>query len=306
LLLLGLLVVSCESGPSGPGSGASDFVLEVRYLGTAPTGPTRASFEAAFTVVRETVTGALSPVTIPPNFDDLEDCGPEFAGHPPVAQETIEGLIVYVLVTSIDGAGGTLASAGPCLVRSESKRFLPALGVMRFDEADVVNLQAADRLQLVVLHEMLHVLGFGTIWEDNVLISGSGTADARFVGPRARLACANTHAGGTPCATTVPVHSVDGPGSAYAHWRESLFTNELMTPFLNAGAAPFSSMTVESLGDLGYTVAATHTNAYTVSGTELRSEVEGAGGTTVQFSAPIQPVFTLDENGVLKPFRRVR
>jgi hypothetical protein len=153
---------------------------------------------------------------------------------------------------------------------------------------------------------MLHVLGFGTIWEDNALLSGSGTADARFIGPRARAACANAHAGGAPCATTVPVHSADGLGSAYAHWRESLFTSELMTPFLNAGATPFSSMSVESLGDLGYTVSGVHTTAYSVSGTELRSGVEAADVAPIQFSEPIRPVFTLDEKGALKPFRRVQ
>ncbi len=306
ILLAGVLFASCDNGPSGPDGGSNAFVLEVRYLGTIPTGATRASFETAFTIVRETVTGALTPVTIPSDFSDLSDCGPEFAGQPPVPKETIQGLLVYVLVTSIDGVGGTLGSAGPCLVRSESQRFLTALGVMRFDAADVANLQLSDRLRLVVLHEMLHVLGFGTIWEDNALLSGSGTADARFIGPRARAACANTHAGGAPCAATVPVHSVDGPGSAYAHWRESLFTNELMTPFLTAAVTPFSSMTVESLGDLGYTVSAVHTTAFTVSGTELRSEVKAADVAPVQFSDPIRPVFTLDEKGALKPFRRVQ
>ena len=306
LLLTGLFLVSCDNGPSEPAGGSSDYVLEVRYLGTAPTGAALASFETAFTIVRETITGALTPVAIPTNFSDLTDCGPEFAGQPAVPNGTIPGLVVYVLVTPIDGVGGTLGSAGPCLVRSESQRFLTALGVMRLDAADVANLQTTDRLRFVVLHEMLHVLGFGTIWEDNVLLSGVGTTNARFLGPRARTQCANTHAGGAPCASTVPVHSLDGPGSAYAHWRESLFTNELMTPFLNAGATPFSSMSVESLGDLGYTVSITHTNAFSVNGTELRSLVESAEAAPVQFSDPIRPVFTLDERGALKPFRRVQ
>lgn len=304
LLLVGALFVSCDNGPSGPGRGASDYVLEVRWLGTAPTGATLASFETAFTIVRETVVGALTPVSIPSDFSDLGECGADFAGHPPVPQGTIQGVVIYIQVVNIDGAGGKLASAGPCLTRSASRHYLTALGVMQFDAVDVASLQATDRLRLVVLHELLHVLGFGTIWDKNDLLQGDSTADARFLGPRARTACANLHAGGAPCATTVPVHSTDGAGSAYAHWRESLFTNELMTPFLNAGAVPFSAMTVESLGDLGYTVSTAHTNAFTVSGTELRSEVEAEGSAPLQFSEPIRPVFTLDEMGALKPFRR--
>lgn len=296
------VAASCSSGgPASGGGPPTDYVLDVRYLGTAPAGATRAAFDEAFSIIRETITAPLNSVSIPDNFD-LEDCHATYAGHPKVAQETTYGVIVYVFVTPIDGANGVLGSAGPCLVRSAPQRYLTALGVMQFDEDDVAAM-TQERLTLVVLHEMLHVLGFGTIWEDNLLIEGVDGLDARFLGPRARAACANTHAGGTPCATTVPVHSADGAGSAYAHWRESFFTNELMTPFLNAGAAPFSSMSVESLGDLGYAVSGARTEAYTVSGTELRAATD-AEEPLIAFGPPLRPTYTIDDSGVLRPYRR--
>jgi hypothetical protein len=301
------VLAGCDGrDPPTAGGVASEYVLEVRWLETAPTGATRTSFEVAVNIVRETITAPLNPVAIPPGFSDLGDCGSAFAGQPPVEPQTIEGLIIYILVTSIDGEGGVLGSAGPCLVRSESQNFLTALGVMQFDSADVAQLQGAGRLTDVVLHEVLHVLGFGTIWIDNGLLSGAGTADARFLGPRARTACADLHAGGTACATNVPVHSADGAGSADAHWRESLFTTELMTPFLSAGAAPFSMMTVESLGDLGYSVSGIHTDAFTVTGTALRFGAEPTGAPQIRMPEPTRPVYELDEAGALIPYRRVR
>ena len=304
-LLAPAALLSCKKdGPTGPG--ATVFSLEIRFLETAPTGATRTSFENAFTIVRETITAPLSPVGIPGSFTDLEACGADYAGQPAITSETIQGLLVYIIVAPVDGTGGVLASAGPCLVRSAAQNSLTALGVMRFDAADVAVLQSNGRLTVVVLHELLHVLGFGTIWTDNDLLSGDSTGDARFLGPRARTACANVHAGGAACATDVPVHSADGTGSAYAHWRESLFTSELMTPFLTAGSTPFSLMTVESLGDLGYTVSGVHTNAFTVSGTLLRMEGESNEEPLVRFPEPQRPVFTIDESGALVPYRRSR
>ena len=70
----------------------------------------------------------------------------------------------------IDGPFGVLGQAGPDVLRPVS--FLPAHGVMQFDTADLALLESSGELQLVILHEMMHVLGFGTIWTDlNLLIN---------------------------------------------------------------------------------------------------------------------------------------
>jgi hypothetical protein len=64
----------------------------------------------------------------------------------------------------------------------------------------------------------------------------------------------------------VPVENEQGGGGTRdSHWRESVFDNELMTGFLNAGANPLSVVTVESFADLGYVVDPTGADAYTLS-----------------------------------------
>ena len=61
----------------------------------------------------------------------------------------------------------------------------------------------------------------------------------------------------------VPVESGGGAGTAYSHWRESTFGNELMTGFLNSGANPLSAFTVDQFRDLGYTVNDALADTYT-------------------------------------------
>ncbi|MYG80732.1 MAG: hypothetical protein F4187_02685, partial [Gemmatimonadetes bacterium] len=50
-------------------------------------------------------------------------------------------------------------------------------------------------------------------------------------------------------------------GSSDAHWRESVFDDEIMTPFVGGGHA-LSLITIESLADLGYGVDVTQAEPY--------------------------------------------
>ena len=45
-----------------------------------------------------------------------------------------------------------------------------------------------------------------------------------------------------------------GEGTADAHWRESVFGNELMTGFVEASTNALSRVSVASMADLGYAV----------------------------------------------------
>lgn len=163
----------------------------------------------------------------------------------------IDDLIIDAEGTPIDGPGGILGQAGPRILRPIS--FLPATGIMRFDTADLANLEASGQLNDVILHEMGHVLGIGTIWDDLGFLVGAGTNDPRFNGPQA-VAEYNLLFGGNTD-PDIPVANTGGGGTRDAHWREATFTNELMTGFLNSGVAnPISRMTIAQLADLGYTV----------------------------------------------------
>lgn len=142
-------------------------------------------------------------------------------------------------VIGIDGAGGVLGQAGPDAYRSGS--FLPYRGTMEFDVADAGVYQAAGLFDDIVLHEMLHTLGFGTIWYQRGLVSGSS-----FTGAAANAAY--------PGGALIPLDTTGGSGTAYSHWSESslLGANELMTGYLDGGDIYLSYTTVASLGDLGY------------------------------------------------------
>lgn len=304
LALLAALACSPSTGPTDGGNNNSDYSLELRWLGTAPAGATLTAFESAASTIRQTVTGGLQSVTLPASFTNISQCEASLTGFPDVPRDPIPGLVIYLRIVPIDGTGGTLGSAGPCLIRSAAQSNLPALGVMRLDSADVANLQASGRLGAVVLHEMLHILGLGTIWLDNNLLDTSTVTNARFLGAGARAACADLHGGGANCSATVPVHSADGDGSRFSHWRESLFTNELMTPFIdNVPVNPFSAMSIRSLGDLGYVVSTTAAQPYTVSGTFLRA-ADDAAMPAIAMPEPTRPRFALDNAGGLVPLWR--
>jgi protocatechuate 3,4-dioxygenase beta subunit len=119
-------------------------------------------------------------------------------------------------------------------------------------------------LSNVIFHEMGHVLGIGTLWGPGLknLVTGVGTADPRYTGANAVAAY---KALGGP-GTSIPVENTGGAGTAGAHWRETVFTNEIMTGFLNTGTNPASSISVASLADLGYTVDLTKSDAYLIPG----------------------------------------
>ncbi|MGB7415610.1 MAG: leishmanolysin-related zinc metalloendopeptidase [Thermosynechococcaceae cyanobacterium] len=174
----------------------------------------------------------------------------------------VDDVVIDALAVDIDGAGGSngnvLGQAGPTRLRNGS--LLPARGMMEFDRFDVDRLEASGRLEDVILHEMGHVLGIGTIWGNLDLVTGQGGSDPRFLGAQA-TAEYNSLFGVNE--GSVPVANVGGTGTRDAHWRESTFGNELMTGQINSGINPISRVTIGSLADLGYTVNLGAADPYT-------------------------------------------
>jgi hypothetical protein len=175
----------------------------------------------------------------------------------PSADQTYDDLIIFASVTDIDGPGQVLGQAGPCFIRNTSS--LPVVGVMEFDVADVNALEASGRLGAVILHEMGHVLGIGTLWAYLGLLKNTSTAaaplDTYYSGAGAIAGFdaigGTTYTGGQK----VPVENTGGAGTMNGHWRESVLKNELMTGYLNTNSTnPLSVLTARSLADLGYVV----------------------------------------------------
>jgi len=91
-------------------------------------------------------------------------------------------------------------------------------------------------------------------------------ADPRFVGPNGIAGYLDVGGRGN----SVPVEEDFGPGTAFSHWDEETFDEELMTGFIALGASPLSIMTIGSMQDLGYSTNPAAADRYHVSGRQER------------------------------------
>jgi hypothetical protein len=229
-------------------TGTSPFKIELLFL-TDTTPAQGDAFEAARHRWEGLIVGDLPDVALSASAGQ---CGT----NSPMLNRQVDDVLILVTLEPIDGANGILGAAGPCFVRNGSR--IPALGLMKFDVADLDLLEQSGLLNSVILHEMGHVLGFGTIWEDpgiDLLAdpSLSGGTDPHFTGQQALDAFNAVGGSSYTSSAKVPVEDAGGAGTAGAHWRESVFGNELMTGFVDL-TDPLSRVTVASLADLGYTV----------------------------------------------------
>ncbi|GLZ35072.1 peptidase [Lentzea sp. NBRC 105346] len=163
--------------------------------------------------------------------------------------EVIDDVLILAEGAEIDGPGQILGEAGPTHVRVGG---LPCKGIMRFDTADLRQMEDEGTLLDVITHEMGHVLGIGTMWEEMGLLTGVGGTDPRFTGRVAMVQYGHLRPDEQPQA--VPVENDGGPGSRDSHWRESVFRTELMTSRIGGVGNAISSLTAGSLIDIGYQV----------------------------------------------------
>jgi hypothetical protein len=188
-----------------------------------------------------------------------------------IGGETIDDVRIDAEGVRIDDVGMVLGQAGPRDLRPGS--FIPATGIMSFDSADLARMESDGSLVNVIVHEMAHVLGFGSIFDRLGLITGAGGADPEFTGTSAtREYAALLGPGARP--RSVPLANVGGPGTRDGHWREEVFANELMTGFLNRGPNPLSRVTIGAFEDLGYSVDYARAEPYRLpTALELRERV---------------------------------
>jgi hypothetical protein len=177
----------------------------------------------------------------------------------------IDDIHITATLAEIDGAGGILGQAGMTSVRAIS--MLPSTGLMRFDTADAQRYLGMGLFDEIVTHEMLHCIGYGTLWKAKGLVAGNNFIGQHAVAAYNDLvdAYAATHNGSTTLANgtvlfkdLVPLETSGGAGTAGSHWSENVFNTEMMTGYLDTApvngtaVAPLSAMTMASLRDLGY------------------------------------------------------
>lgn len=231
----------------------SAFNIDVRFIGNASPA-VRTAFANAVAKWRQVIVGSIGTetnVSIPAG-PDADSCAP----WTPAVNGTVQNTVIFARIDSIDGpgtpaTGNILGQASPCYVNANN---LPFIGFMEFDSFDVDLLIARGQFEKVVLHEIGHVLGIGTIWNfRRTLLNRSIPSDPFFVGTSARAQFATINSL-MYSGNAVPVENTGGAGTANSHWRTSVMQRELMQGFSVNQAQPLSRITVGSMQDLGYVV----------------------------------------------------
>lgn len=234
----------------------SDFDIVLHYV-NPPTDSQAAAFETARLRWQGAIVNALP--AIQGSLSTLaQECGVPFDG----GNVSVTGVHIFVQLQKIDGPGGKngniLGQAGPCSLRDDGS---PYLGVMTFDTFDLDVLEDTGSLETVILHEMGHVLGVGSLWRfsgllQNPSIPDNAGADTHFLGPRSTQIFLDLLGAQPFAGAVVPVENNAQPGSSDSHWRETVMDDELMSPSLGGfgNVAPLSILTIGSMGDLGFYV----------------------------------------------------
>ncbi|KAG5177314.1 hypothetical protein JKP88DRAFT_350733 [Tribonema minus] len=204
----------------------------------------------------------------------------------------VDDLVIAAKVGKIDGTPSNglnvLAYSGPVYVRGS---MLPVSGIMFFDKADVQPLIDDGSFGDVILHEMGHILGVGSIWP---------TAKANCGGVCAPKSAAAYYTKGSTATCYAQKAAAElglsGPlqigGNAMGSGAQSLglrqLCNELMTGLLGSPNGrtggtgnPLSKITVGALQDLGYKVDYTMADAFDPTGCEPSSIGTAAEDTVI-------------------------
>ena len=220
---------------SGSADGDLNYDIWIKFKGSGWTDELQQAFKHAADYLTDVIT------------DDI-------GGGGRIGKVFVDDLYVTAEVKVIDGVGGILGQAGPTHVWSANE--LAAAGQMQFDVADAQTYSNKGLWDDIVTHELMHVLGFGSLWNygadplvsNNQYTGAIGVAAYREMYPDAN-------------ATSIPVEDGGGSGTAGAHWDEQALLNELMTGYINddgnattANDNYLSKFSVMSLADLGYKV----------------------------------------------------
>ncbi len=280
--------------PSGVavGGAPSPFQIEIVFLESASgdgfSASQKALFHKAAARWMSIITGDIPDSDFSDNPVDKWD---DLLVARLFVNDTVDDLRIFAGIGDIDGAKGTLGRGGTRIVKRNRIQgtLVTKIGTIAIDSADLEWMSDTFLLE-VILHEMGHVLGFGTFRETLNLVRG--VSDKYFTGPLA-IRAFDDAGGRNYDGPKVPVESGSG------HWRGSVFGDELMTASIRPdvdGSLPLSAITIQSLADLGYEVDVSRADEYSlpdpVSAKLAGVQAIGWGDCMVE-----GPVYVVDENG---------
>ena len=214
-------------------------------------------------------------------------CGDQSYAIP--SGERIDDLRIYVIARHL--VGGIAGQGGPSVLRTTG---LPVIGCVQFDLESVTSESVSSLFAPnVTLHEIGHVLGIGTIWDDFIQ---NPSGDPHFTGPLA-IAAFNAAGGRDYAGAKVPVER-----SVLGHWRAPVLEGELMVSDGSGNA--LSAITIQALADLGWVVDVTQADAYTLPGAAAKASAKIAAPSThaqPELSCGVgqarEPIYVVDEQG---------
>jgi hypothetical protein len=192
------------------------------------------------------------------------EAGTEMCGYKFRKATCIDDLFIGVRIQKIDGVGKIAGYAGPCAMDDTGKI---RVGVMTFDAQDANNLIDMGAWDSTIMHEMGHVIGLGTMWSWNHLITPNAQGAPGpyyYTGPKGNEGLQMITGGARN--ERIEIEDLGGEGTARSHWKESVYDSELMTGYLEGKGKlmPFSLMTAKALEDLGYVIDETNVDEYTL------------------------------------------
>ncbi|MEP6834058.1 MAG: leishmanolysin-related zinc metalloendopeptidase [Gemmatimonas sp.] len=275
----------------------SDYGICARFIGDGGTPRQREAITNAVAKWQRVIVGHVQTtrLTIP--------AGQCVDGIPAV-DEDVEDLLLYVQLAAIDGPKNIIGQAAPCYTHLPSG--LTLMGFLQLDVADLDLMLQEGTLDNVVLHEIGHILGIGTLWNyrrsllvGGLAANGSGGLDPYFAGASARdqFVLLSSNYAGLP----VPVENCVGiagcgAGTRDSHWRKSVFNTELMQGYSNP-AMPLSRVTVGSLADLGYTVNLAAADPFTLASAITAEGAALPVGRVMLNDVADTPMWGVEKNG---------
>ena len=168
--------------------------------------------------------------------------------------EVVDDIVIDVqigLLSGVPSDGTILANAGPTAYRGPSDSGLPYRGAVGIESDALLGL---GQLPTIMMHEFAHALGFGLA---PVFTADADSTTNLFEGSNAvreynQLFYPNS----------VPTNNVPLEDGDPAHWSETTFGNELMTPILDVLPNPLSRITIGAFDDMGYVVNYSAANGY--------------------------------------------